>query len=362
MKIFIVCSSLSYGGAERVAALLANGFVQHSHITTVLTNLFEEQTYSLDPKVNLLNLVKSNNNKIWKWVSSFWLMRKYLKLNRPDVVIGIMESYSFLSWVTSLGLNIPVVATEHNSFERPPYAPLTPMNRFSKFILNKIYKHITVLTDADKLFIGERLHNITVMPNPLSLTPIDSMPSKSKTILAVGRLNDWHCKGFDVLIHAWGKIAKNHPVWRLQIAGVGKEEYKKLLQKLAWDNNVSKQFELLGFHNNIETLYRSSEIFVLSSRYEGFGLVLIEAMSQGCACVACDYNGRQREIITSEEEGVICTPDNIDELALSIEKLITDETHLRKVQRGAIERSKFYSLENTIIRWEKYLETIISKK
>lgn len=135
--------------------------------------------------------------------------------------------------------------------------------------------------------------------------------------------------------------------------------------------------EFLGFQKDIESLYKKSEIFVLSSRYEGFGLVLIEAMSQGCACVACDYKGRQREILNPSsalpegegepnrkieitENGILCEPENVEALALSLKKMIKDEKYRHIVQRNAIERSRYYDMEHTMDRWEEFLQKICS--
>ena len=99
-------------------------------------------------------------------------------------------------------------------------------------------------------------------------------------------------------------------------------------------------------------MYQRSSIFILSSRYEGFGMVLIEAMSQGCACIACDYNGRQREIIQNNDEGVICEPDNEEELASAIKSLIDNRNLRKNVQEGGIARSYNYSLDSIMKRWE----------
>lgn len=182
------------------------------------------------------------------------------------------------------------------------------------------------------------------MPNPLLLKPINDIPLKEKTVLAAGRVDAWYVKGFDVLIKSWKKIQDlndnvndddNLRDWWLKIAGDGKQESFEYLMNLlpdgGWknlndndDDNDNKSgiwrsekyhIEFLGFQKDMESLYKKSEIFVLSSRYEGFGLVLIEAMSQGCAPIACDYKGRQREIIQDDSQGLCCEPDHVEDLA-----------------------------------------------
>ena len=296
--------------------------------------------------------------------------------------------------IASLGLHIPVVATEHDSFERPKSAPFSFMDKVLKFWLNKFYRNVTVLTKADKDVIATGLSHVQIMPNPLALKPLLSIPSKRQVILAAGRLDAWHYKGFDNLIRAWGqvngkwkresgKLYSNGEPWSLQIAGTGSEESLNYLKKSCKDNGVEDSVEFLGFQKDIEKLYQEASIFVLSSRYEGFGLVLIEAMSQGCACVACDYKGRQKEILCPEgvssskfhvssndlqdsrieicENGILCEPDNADALAEAIKKMIEDNEYREGIRAKAIERSKYYSIENTIERWEKLLYEVVNK-
>jgi glycosyltransferase involved in cell wall biosynthesis len=165
--------------------------------------------------------------------------------------------------------------------------------------------------------------------------------------------------------------------WRLQIAGTGSEESLQYLKKLCKENGVEDSVDFLGFVSNMESLYKKASVFVLSSRYEGFGLVLIEAMSQGCACVACDYKGRQREIVYPKgqgskfnfqgsnnkfeacENGILCEPDNVEALAAGIQKMITDDEYRENVRANAIERSKYYSIENTMERWKLLLNQVV---
>lgn len=359
MKIFIVCSRLSYGGAERVGVMLANG-LSVSHSVYLISNTLEEPTYEVESSVQLLPLFSSISSKIDKWASTLPNIRKYAKTYRPDVIIGIMETCSLVSKLATIGLGIPIIMTEHNAFERPKNTPLTKWQIITKFYINKLYCCVTILTEADKEFIGLRLKNTVVMPNPLFLTPIIKSPVKDKIVLAAGRIDDWHCKGFDILLKAWGTIAKQYPDWTLEIAGDGRKVDLELLQNIVRKSEVENQVKFLGYQKNIVDRYKQSAVFVLSSRYEGFGLVLIEAMSQGCACVACDFKGRQREIIRNDSEGLVCVPNDVDALALAIKKMIDDDMYRQKVQKAAIERSKYYAMDKTIRRWENLLKRLLS--
>lgn len=410
MKICIVCPRLCHGGAERVAVSLANGFVARGHEVIFFADLYEEQTFVLDESIQLLNLVPQTKNKFKKWGGAVRLLRKQLKKNRPDVIIGIMSLCSVVAKLASTGMGIPVVATEHNAFERPEEVRLSFLERFYKFYFCKFYSCLTVLAESDKKLISNKLKNVAVMPNPLPLESASSNPSKRRVVLACGRIDNWYCKGFDVLIRAWGrvngqliidngKLSSNGEPWKLVIAGVWRNpETRTYLDSIAKECGVLNKIEYTGFVEDMQKLYAESSIFVLSSRYEGFGLVLIEAMSQGCACVACDYKGRQSEILNPAQvqsietrrstrrgafraqrgknlnletrnrkfeacdTGILCEPDDVEALAEAMKKMIEDDEYRESVRAKAIERSKYYSIGNTMNRWEELLSSLQSKR
>lgn len=389
MKICIVCPRLCHGGAERVAVSLANGFVGRGHEVVFFTDLYEEQTYVLNDAVKVQNLVPHTNNKLKKWGSAIRLLRKQLKREKPDVIIGIMSLCSIVAKLASAGMDIPVVATEHNSFERPDEVGFSIWERLYKFHLTRVFDVLTVLTEADRSILGGKRKNVLVMPNPLIFVPVEVISSKDKVILAAGRVDNWHVKGFDVLIRAWGrvygqliidngKLSSTGGTWKLVIAGVWRNpETRTYLDGIAKECVVLDKIEYTGFVDDMQKLYAESSVFVLSSRYEGFGLVLIEAMSQGCACIACDYKGRQREIICPQgqglkfnvqssnnevelcETGILCEPDDVEALAEAMKKMIEDDEYRESVRAKAIERSKYYSIENTMDRWETLLKQVI---
>ena len=390
MKIFIVQSHLGGGGAERVGVLLANGFAARGHDVSIVTNLHDAIDYEVDTNVKVLNMISSTtSNVVAKWLRAICKLRSYIRGSKPDVIVGIMQLSSFISRVACVGTNTHVIMTEHGTFQRPNSAPFSKFNYFCKFYLNKIYECITVITQADKDCIGNRLKNIVVMPNPLLLSQVAEIPLKKHIVLAAGRLDDWHYKGFDVLIRAWARVVSSFKFlvstdgWTLQIAGTGSEESLNYLKQLSKENGVEDSVEFLGFRKDIEKLYQDASIFVLSSRYEGFGLVLIEAMSQGCACVACDYKGRQREIVAPLEKseqsskfkvqssnskfeacanGILCEPDDVESLAAGIQKMIEDDGYRESVRRNAIDRSDYYNLDNTMDRWESLIVQLTNKE
>ena len=435
MRIFVVCSRLCAGGAERVGVALANGFAEKGHEVFLLSNTNLDIAYPISSSVHVVNIFPNTTNKFKKWIGATVQMRKEIREHHPDVILGIEETCSLIAKLTSVGQRTHVICTEHNSYQRPPSAPMGRMEWFMKYQMTKIYECVTVLTGADRDYIGSRLDNVVVMPNPLAIKPIAPIPEKEKVILAAGRLDVWHYKGFDLLIRAWANVVSSSShseaaepsvknqvsssshseatdaafkrpegrskaascvqgsislQWRLQIAGTGSEESLQYLKQLCKENGVEDTVDFLGFRTDIEELYKQSEIFVLSSRYEGFGLVLIEAMSQGCACVACDYKGRQKEIICPNganesfkffaeqsgkaerqvssfndsgvevcENGILCEVESVEALAEGIKRMMEDEVYRKEVQSNSVERSKEYSVERIVQRWENLFDQII---
>lgn len=250
MKILIISPTLNYGGAERVASLWADGFIDNGHSVLFVTNINESQDFQTISQV--VPLTNASGNKVTRYINAIPRVRQYCKEFHPDIIIGVMYVCSFVAKISSMRLNIPVIATEHNSFERPKSAPMSIINKLFKYKVNRIYDAVTVLTKADEAFIGNSLSNVHVMPNPLALSPVIILPTKKKYVLAAGRLDEWYTKGFDVLIKAWGTMLKDEETilqsgvsginelkeWKLKIAGRGNDANLAYLKKICKDYGV----------------------------------------------------------------------------------------------------------------------------
>lgn len=370
MKIVLMVHRLTGGGAERVASLWATGFVHRGHEVSIVVDTLSklDTTYAIPSSVKCYSLgvnisnprLRSQLNKVrYFFKSRHKLMNEILSQIQPDVIIGVLPPWAWEVKQNYRGGEAKIINTEHNSFERPACAPMPSHVAKGKFETNKLFDHVTVLTQADMDVIGDTLSNVSVMPNPLTFIPVDKVPPKQKMILASGRLDAWKVKGFDILIKAFALLSKNNSEWCLQIAGTGKPSSLQYLKDLASKVGIPKgKIEFLGFQRDIQSLYQRASVFVLSSRYEGFGMVLIEAMSQGCACIACDYKGRQSEIILNESQGITCPVEDVEALSQAMQRMIMDNDYRELCQQNAIERSKFYSLENTMNRWDDIFKKV----
>lgn len=370
MKIFLVCNSLGEGGAERVHVNLANGFVQRGHEVWLVVDLTKKATYPVDERVQLLQLFPPKNNKILKWGGAIFKLRKYLRKYKPDVVIGNMHLCSFISRLATIGIKVPVVLTIHHALESETY----DMGWFVNFCdrhAPSLYAATTVLTEADKDVMENiygRHSGIFVMPNLLTYIPAEKIPEKECFVLAAGRIDQWQCKGWDILLKAWGRLhatvhtgemATELKKWKLKIAGAGHEETFRMLKDMAREHGVGASVEFIGYQSDMMCLYKKAPVFCLSSRSEGLPMVLIEAMSQGCAPVATDYKGRTASIIIDSKTGFLCFPEDVEGLCEGLRKMIFDAPYRLEVQRNSIERAKCYVPDQIISLWEKKLNQIV---
>lgn len=366
MKVLIMVHALTGGGAERVAASWGNGLANLNHNVYILTNT-DNQSYETK-NVNIIErqipLKKSNSifskiiRKIFSSSVSFFQLLHVIVKYKPDIIINVLylNPYALLLARFFSGRKVLIIMTDHNAYERPSGTEFKWRQWKNKFIDNKLFDIVTVLTNRDKeILVKKGFNNIEVLHNPLFLKPLSSIPPKDKTILAVGRLDAWHVKGFDILLNVWNRISEKYSDWKLIIVGDGSKEIKNNLQQLITHNKESVIFK--SFTSDIIEEYKKASIFVLSSRYEGWGLVAVEAMSQGCATIACDYHGRQSEFITDYKNGLLCSPDDAIELQAKIEDAISNKELREGLQKNAIVNLEKFSEKNIAKRIEKIVST-----
>ena len=350
MKIVFLISSLSSGGAERVLSTLANYFSKN-HNVYVLTFSNEEPFYKLDDniqhiKLNLLkestNIIESLKNSIYRLI----ILKKTLKEIDADINISFMTHTNIISTIASK-LNVQkIIISERIAYNF--YS--SKIIYYLKKIVYPFSNSLVTQTYADKinyLF----LKNVEVIYNPLN---IPELPIEKKNIiLAVGRLDKQ--KGFDKLIEAFSKI--NSIGWKLYIAGDGVEKKNliKQIEQLKLDN-----VELIGKRKDIFEWYAKSSIFILSSQKEGFPNVLIEAMAFKCAVVSFDCPYGPSEIIKNEVNGILVENQNIEKLALQIQRLINDKDLREKLGNEAIRVREKYSIEKIANQWENLINKVIN--
>ncbi|WP_235846031.1 glycosyltransferase family 4 protein [Millionella massiliensis] len=211
------------------------------------------------------------------------------------------------------------------------------------------YNKFVVLTHEDKAYWGN-LPNIEVIYNAATFTPSETARLENKRVLSVGRLT--FQKGYDMLLEAWAKVYALHPNWKLTIVGGG-EEHDALQQQIS-RLGLTDTVELKAPTSQIQEEYLSSSIYVLSSRFEGFGLVLVEAMRCGLPAVAFACKCGPRDIISHQQDGLLVTENDIIGLANAICQLI--EHPLLRKQMGQAAMCKIcenFNEQNIMEQWRQ---------
>jgi len=210
------------------------------------------------------------------------------------------------------------------------------------------FDKVVVLTKDEEGKFKNNLRNIICIPNPVSIpTNLTPISQNNKSVISVGRLDEQ--KGYDNLLLAWLLVNKSYPDWKLFIYGEGDKRLE--LESFINNNNMNEVIFLPGRTNNVFKLFSESSIFVLSSRYEGLPMVLIEAMAYGMPAVSFDCETGPREIINDNVDGLLVENQNVECLAAKLMYLIDNETLRKKIGETAYVNIKRFDIENIMPRW-----------
>jgi glycosyltransferase involved in cell wall biosynthesis len=228
-----------------------------------------------------------------------------------------------------------------------------------KFVIfnTKRLDRLIVLTKSEKTEWLKTNNNITQVYNFNTITPTKTTDLESKSFISVGRLE--YEKGFDKLINIWKDIVEIHPDYLLDIYGDGsqKENLQKIIDNLHLNNNVF----LKGQSNNIAEEYANHYAYIMTSIYEGFGLVLVEAMSCGLPCIAFDCKSGPKEIIENNKNGFIIKAEDNNTMVKRICQLIEDKNLALRMSNNAIIRSKDFDKDKIMNQWKDLFEELVAK-
>ncbi|MEO5991188.1 MAG: glycosyltransferase family 4 protein [Ferruginibacter sp.] len=362
MKIDFIIGSLGGGGAERVFAIMVNSLAKNmTNEITVITLFQRKEEYIISPKIKRVKLKKTDFIPSHTLRSIINLSRHYKnKSNRPDIIVSFLTLNNLISIIVANFYSIKIIAQEHNSYLRF----MKGRKRISYFTKKHIYKRadvVTVLTSFDIEFYTRHGVNVYVMPNPCTFQPIEeNSHNREKTILAAGHLNRFDHKGFDNLIELIAPILKEYPDWRLKIAGSGDEGLKHLT-KIAEENKILDKILFTGFIDNISDVMYQSSIFILSSRYEGLPMVLLEAMSQGMVCISYNCKTGPSDIIEHNKNGILIEDQNMEMMKKGLLELLKDEKLRYRLSREGIKSLDKYHISVITKRYEDLFDEIIRK-
>ena len=309
---------------------------------------------------------------LYGWIKAYSSARKkfkhqfynVLRIIHPDIVICTGYAYPVLDIIidTSRQINAKIIVESHvkgDTVSMKKYIfnhSLAYLFSFwDSYILKKVKKAdcIVTLTQEDKDFWKPYTKRLEVIPNILTITPKRVIDYRTKRIIAAGRYV--HQKGFDMLLEAWHLINKNVNDWHLYIYGnENRKPYQRIVDKYGMNDNT----HLMGATKDIAEEFSKSSIFVLSSRFEGFGLVLAEAMSCGLPCISFDCPYGPRDIITDKEDGILVENGNIEALSKAIEQLMNDEDVRQSMGEKALINVARYDSSNIMNRWEELFSSL----
>lgn len=365
-RILFLVSSMQGGGAERVAALLSNYWVEQGHKVILMPTYSGRGKclYPLDPRVQLdflADRVGSRRNSLLNKFSRLAVLRRTIREVSPDVILSFLPHVNVAAIFATKGLNIPVVVSERTY---PPSMRVgLVLGVLRKFLYSRA-SFVVVQTEQARSWLtsccpnahGHVIANPVVYPMPQG-EPFIALESvvghRRKLALAVGRLG-WE-KGFNQLLAAFRLLADNYQDWDLVILGEGVE--RDALEQLREQLGLTDRVHLPGRVGNLKDWYSRADIYVMSSRFEGFPNSLAEAMSHGLPAVSFDCDAGPRDIIRDGIDGYLVPVEaSVTGLSRAMETLMKDEykRHIMSIAAMAV-REKF-SMECIAAEWEVVLK------
>lgn len=374
MKIMYIIKSFAMkAGVERVISDKMNYLVEHGYEVTFVT--YEQgdhphafplhnsiRHYSIDAR-----FFKLSQLPIWRRL----IERKHMcsrfraglqhavDQEQPDIMIATTYSMKLLGIILKVRTNAHRLLESHiacytvrKAFdyrEKPLLRFFAALYDKMAFARIKKFEKLIVLTQGDARDWEHYIHDVIVIPNPVTLYPDNVLPHNGtgRRIIAAGRLHEQ--KGFDLLIESFAFIADKCPGWRIDIYGSGEDEQK--LQDSIRQNGLEGRINILPPTSDIYKEYQRSDFLVMSSRYEGFGLVLVEAMSCGIPCVSfrCKYG--PEEIIHDGEDGLLVKDGNIEELATKMLWMIRHDEERLQMGEKARQTARSYEKDTVMREW-----------
>lgn len=368
-KILFLVSSMNAGGAERVVANLTNALTEHGNSVTVMITFSGrgECFYTLSDKVELRYLadeIGTVGRGLWTYWRRFRALRHLMSTERPDVVVSFLTNVNLAALVSTCFVDVPVIACER------VYPPKLPLGFLWEHLRQWSYPHasrVVMQTNKGLQWLNETIPKArgVVIPNPVLFPLPDSkpriehsalIPPDRKLLLAVGRLDVQ--KGFDSLINAFALLSSELENWDLIILGEGamRQALEAQVKALCLESRVY----LPGRVGNVGEWYKRAELYVMSSRFEGFPNTLMEAMTHGCAVVSYDCDTGPRDIIRHEVDGLLVSPvGDVPALAKCLGRLMGDDTDRQSMAQRAIEVRGRFSAERVLALWDRLFEEVV---
>lgn len=380
MKIVYCLNSICYfGGIERVTISKANALAEMpgNEVWIIVTENYFAPVLPLSEKVRLVDLkvgyyLNQSKNVFMSMLQD--IVRRHTHKERltpvlekiaPDVVIAVGQCEKYLVPTVRLASN-PVFIREVHYYKhyRRDFADTAVKKILARLVewydfgwKCKKYDAIISLTETDRQCYWQGNPKVRVMPNPIIARPSRRSSTTQKVVMAAGRLEEQ--KNFSALLRIWQRVELRHPDWSLQIWGEG--EQRSLLEELI-DSLGLKYVRLMGYSPDVIEHYPDASLFAVTSHYEGFALMIVEAMAAGLPVVSYDCPCSPRDLIHDGESGYVVAQEDEEAMADRICKLIEDEGLRNNMGEKSWEASTSYGLDTVAQQWMNLFEELSKKR
>ena len=364
-KIAFHLNSLQQGGAERVVSNLANRFAKEGYEVVIATEWYGTDEFALDQKVHRVHvgLTKEDENRsrISKMLRRIWYLRRFMKKEKPDVVVAFTRGVLYRALAAGIGTGIPVVI----SVRTDPVGHYD--KKADKLRIPLLFPHAAgcvFQTEGAKAFFAPYLQeNSRIILNPLNpkYVGVPEPAVRTKDVVQSGRLVDF--KNQPMLIRAFLKVHEKHPDYTLKIYGPdSKDGTKEILESIIHENHAEDFVKLMGGSNTLEKDLADAALNAFSSDWEGLPNALMEAMALGLPVVSTDCPcGGPKTLIEDGVNGLLVPI--MDEKAMTdgILRLIEDRELAERLGREARKISERANEDAVFEQWQTYLQECCKK-
>ncbi|MBX7531968.1 glycosyltransferase family 4 protein [Qipengyuania sp. 1XM1-15A] len=349
-------TALGAGGAERVIGQLCDHWHASGRRVTVISfDAPDDPVYhSLPAGVELVRLDCSGGG-VTSVLRKIWRLRKTLMQLQPDVLLSFLTKNNLIAGLAGAGMQHGWVACERNNPEVQGAHPL--WNRLLRRAYRRADAIVCQTRGVKRCFPVGLRDRLVVINNPVT-PPAFEAGRDARRIAGVGRLD--RQKGFDLLVKAFARIAPRHPDWHLDIWGSGDE--RENLQSLIVQRGLKDSVTLRGTSEVPGAWLSETEIFVLSSRYEGFPNVLGEAMAAGLPVVATQCDFGPEEMLHNQASGLLVPTEQVGQLAAAMERLVRDPEQRHQLGEAAREAARAFAPEKIFPQWDELLDHFARRK
>lgn len=364
-KIAFHLNSLQQGGAERVVSNLANRFAKEGYEVVIATEWYGTDEFALDQKVRRVHvgLTKEDEDRsrISKMLRRIWYLRRFMKKEKPDVVVAFTRGVLYRALAAGIGTGIPVVI----SVRTDPVGHYD--KKADKLRIPLLFPHAAgcvFQTEGAKAFFAPYLQeNSRIILNPLNpkYVGVPEPDVRTKDVVQSGRLVDF--KNQPMLIRAFLKVHEKHPDYTLKIYGPdSKDGTKEILESIIHENHAEDFVKLMGGSNTLEKDLADAALYAFSSDWEGLPNALMEAMALGLPVVSTDCPcGGPKTLIEDGVNGLLVPI--MDEKAMTdgILRLIEDRELAERLGREARKISERANEDAVFEQWQTYLQECCKK-